>query len=353
MVDAIGRTLWRLAVTRRHLLEWVTAAQAHARARPGRRGLLRRMGRRVALRGCRGVSSRAFGPRPGRGAAPFLVALAPLAAGRPLGQPARRADRRGASRRPQDARASRGSRAGPGASSRRSSAAEDHDLPPDNFQEDPRPVVAHRTSPTNIGLYLLSTVAARRLRWIGTARWSSASRRRSPRSRRLERYRGHLLQLVRHAQRSRRSSRATSPRSTAATSPAHLIALRHACLERLNEPLPMEERARRDRRHARLPARSRDRRRGTQPGPRRHDPPSSRPLSRRPATLLARAPGSLFRMGERQPLCPAACRNANGAVLALQTEKTRARKRARSSNGGGATEGVAGPREITEAIAGA
>ena len=46
--------------------------------------------------------------------------------------------------------------------------AEDHWLPPDNFQEDPKPVVAHRTSPTNIGLYLLSTVAARDFGWIGT-----------------------------------------------------------------------------------------------------------------------------------------------------------------------------------------
>ena len=35
--------------------------------------------------------------------------------------------------------------------------AEDNWLPPDNFQEDPRPVIAHRTSPTNIGLLLLST----------------------------------------------------------------------------------------------------------------------------------------------------------------------------------------------------
>ena len=40
-------------------------------------------------------------------------------------------------------------------------------LPPDNFQEDPMPVVAHRTSPTNIGLYLLSVVAARDFGWIG------------------------------------------------------------------------------------------------------------------------------------------------------------------------------------------
>ncbi len=36
----------------------------------------------------------------------------------------------------------------------------DHHLPPDNYQEDPRAVLARRTSPTNIGLYLLSVVAA-------------------------------------------------------------------------------------------------------------------------------------------------------------------------------------------------
>ncbi len=46
--------------------------------------------------------------------------------------------------------------------------AEEHCLPPDNFQETPQPVVAHRTSPTNMGLYLLSTVAARDLGWLGT-----------------------------------------------------------------------------------------------------------------------------------------------------------------------------------------
>src|SRR3546814_15005424 len=44
----------------------------------------------------------------------------------------------------------------------------DNMLPPDNFQEDPKPVVAHRTSPTNIGLYLLSAIAARDFGWAGT-----------------------------------------------------------------------------------------------------------------------------------------------------------------------------------------
>jgi cyclic beta-1,2-glucan synthetase len=45
----------------------------------------------------------------------------------------------------------------------------DHMLPPDNFQEDPAPVLAHRTSPTNLGLYLLSIGAARDFGWLGTA----------------------------------------------------------------------------------------------------------------------------------------------------------------------------------------
>ena len=40
-------------------------------------------------------------------------------------------------------------------------------LPPDNFQEEPAPVVANRTSPTNIGLYLLVLVSARDFGWIG------------------------------------------------------------------------------------------------------------------------------------------------------------------------------------------
>lgn len=43
---------------------------------------------------------------------------------------------------------------------------EENHLPPDNFQEEPRGVVAHRTSPTNIGLYMLSTLAAHDLGFI-------------------------------------------------------------------------------------------------------------------------------------------------------------------------------------------
>ncbi len=40
-------------------------------------------------------------------------------------------------------------------------------LPPDNFQEDPQPALAYRSSPTNFGLYLLSTISAKDFGWIG------------------------------------------------------------------------------------------------------------------------------------------------------------------------------------------
>jgi len=43
---------------------------------------------------------------------------------------------------------------------------QDNWIPPDNFQEDPNPVIAHRTSPTNIGLLLLATASARDLGYV-------------------------------------------------------------------------------------------------------------------------------------------------------------------------------------------
>lgn len=42
----------------------------------------------------------------------------------------------------------------------------DNFLPPDNYQEEPCGTIAHRTSPTNIGLALLSVVTARKLQFI-------------------------------------------------------------------------------------------------------------------------------------------------------------------------------------------
>ena len=49
MLDAIVRTVWRLAVSRRHLLEWVTAARARGSVRPSVAGQYQQMATGVIL----------------------------------------------------------------------------------------------------------------------------------------------------------------------------------------------------------------------------------------------------------------------------------------------------------------
>ena len=70
--------------------------------------------------------------------------------------------------------------------------AADHMLPPDNFQEDPAPALAHRTSPTNMGLYLLSVAAARDFGWLGTEEAAERLQMTLATMGRLARFRGHF-----------------------------------------------------------------------------------------------------------------------------------------------------------------
>ena len=69
----------------------------------------------------------------------------------------------------------------------------EHWLPPDHFQETPHGRVAPYTSPTNIGLLLLSTVAAYDLGYIGIPILVSRLRSTFESLERLERLRGHFL----------------------------------------------------------------------------------------------------------------------------------------------------------------
>lgn len=69
---------------------------------------------------------------------------------------------------------------------------EDHWLPPDNFQEIPAPMVASRTSPTNIGMALLSDLAAHDFGYVTTGECLVRIDRTVSTMERLERYRGHF-----------------------------------------------------------------------------------------------------------------------------------------------------------------
>lgn len=68
----------------------------------------------------------------------------------------------------------------------------DHWLPPDHFQETPN-LTAHRTSPTNIGLLLTSTLAAHDLGYIGLFDLATRLQATFDTLDQLEHYRGHLL----------------------------------------------------------------------------------------------------------------------------------------------------------------
>ncbi len=71
--------------------------------------------------------------------------------------------------------------------------AEDHFLPPDNVQVGANLTIAHRTSPTNIGLGLLATLAAHDLDFIDTPELVLRIDRTLTTIERLERFEGHLL----------------------------------------------------------------------------------------------------------------------------------------------------------------
>ena len=70
---------------------------------------------------------------------------------------------------------------------------EDHWLPPDHFQEDPKGMVAHRTSPTNIGLMLMSTASAYDFGYIGIFDFIYRMAYSFETIDGLEKYRGHLF----------------------------------------------------------------------------------------------------------------------------------------------------------------
>jgi cyclic beta-1,2-glucan synthetase len=69
---------------------------------------------------------------------------------------------------------------------------EDHWLPPDNFQEHPSAVIAHRTSPTNIGMALLANLSAYDFGYITAGELLERSTNAIQTMEKLERHRGHF-----------------------------------------------------------------------------------------------------------------------------------------------------------------
>ncbi|PYQ42455.1 MAG: carbohydrate-binding protein, partial [Acidobacteria bacterium] len=191
MVHAIGLTLVRLTVTQRGMLEWETAAAAARAHGAGVRLFLREMRASPVLATLGAALVVLVRPSALATAWPVLTlwAAAPLIA-HELSRtvPVRRHELEAEDRERLRLIARNTWRY-----FETFAGDEDHGLPPDNVQEVPEPRIAHRTSPTNIGMGLLATLAARDLGFIQRAELAARIGKALDAIEGLERHEGHLL----------------------------------------------------------------------------------------------------------------------------------------------------------------
>ena len=244
-VDAIVRTLWRMGVSRHHLLQWQTASTVE-RGTPDTPGAAwRAMWPAVAVAGAilLIVAGRAAGqPEGPHGVGwPLVIGLLPLlvvwfvapSIAHALGAAPARPDHR----LPPDGRT---------AAYRyallhwrffdRFVTTETNWLAPDNFQETPEPVVAMRTSPTNIGLQLLATVSARDLGFLTMADLTRRLELTLRSLERMRRFHGHFFNWY-----DLRDLSVLEPAYVSTVDSGnlagHLIAVRQACLALADAPV--------------------------------------------------------------------------------------------------------------------
>jgi cyclic beta-1,2-glucan synthetase len=190
-MDSIGTTLIRIFITRRHLLNWTTAAHFAISFKKTRLQTWLEMAVSLAFNTLLGIAITMVAPNTIGIAVPILIAwvFSPQIAywiSQPIQfnpPPLSDIQRRKIQRLARRTWAYFDKFTGP----------EDHWLPPDHFQENPRGNLAHYTTPTNIGLFLLSTLSAYDLGYIGPFDLAVRLRSTFESMEKLEHYRGHLL----------------------------------------------------------------------------------------------------------------------------------------------------------------
>ena len=189
-IDAITRTTWRMLVSRKHLLQWTPSSESAKREKSSLFASFETMwispcvaiGTAIYLVGGRPVS---------------LVDAVPLLAlwlvapaiewwlGRPIARDATELDA-------DEAHYLRSIARRTWTFFENLVTVDGNWLPPDNYQESPLAVIAHRTSPTNIGLALLSNLTAHDFGFITTGTLLERCSATLETMEKLERDRGHF-----------------------------------------------------------------------------------------------------------------------------------------------------------------
>ncbi len=189
--DAVWRSLWRMLISGRHRLAWQTSSEAERQARADAPGVYAAMWSAPAVAVVVAATVLLWRPDAAAAAIPLcgLWAMSPVLAwwlSRPLVAV--------------DPDLSAADHAFLGRLSRRTwrffetfVTAEDHWLPPDNYQEYAVATVAHRTSPTNIGLALLGDLAARDFGYLTIGQFIERCARTTTTLQGMERHHGHFF----------------------------------------------------------------------------------------------------------------------------------------------------------------
>lgn len=238
MMDAIFRTLYRVFVSKRKLLEWVTAADIERTLKNNFSSFLRKMAAGSILALVFFFLVQQFRPE-------YLVYAGPLVLvwiaspglayyiSKSYQPPQREMD-------PADVEYLRKLTRKTWAYYEDFAKELDHFLPPDNFQENPPNGIAHRTSPTNIGFLLIAVLSARDLGFIGTAEMVDRLEKTLTTVEKMKKWKGHLynwydtttLEILRPAYVSTVDS---------GNFISYLMVLKHGLLEYLHKPLLDQE----------------------------------------------------------------------------------------------------------------
>jgi len=189
-LDAIVRTAWRMLFSHRHLLEWNPSVNGDSKNCKGLREFYKTMWTGPAVAAAIAFILALLRPVALGAAGPILSLwfVSPIFAWWISRTPVRHATRLTSGQTIFLRKLSRKTWAyfetfvGP----------EDNWLPPDNYQEHPAAVIAHRTSPTNMGLALLSNLSAYDFGYIPSGQLIERTANAFHAMEALERHRGHF-----------------------------------------------------------------------------------------------------------------------------------------------------------------
>ena len=188
--DAVLRTIWRMLVAHKRLLEWNPSGDSDRTSRTGLAGVCRTMWISPAIAIAAAIYLALSRPEAIAYALPVLVLwfVSPGVAwwiSKPLGRREARLTSDQITFLRKISRKTWGffeTFVGP----------EDHWLPPDNYQEHPLAKVAHRTSPTNMGLALLANLSAWDFGYISAGQLIDRTANAFRTMETMERYKGHF-----------------------------------------------------------------------------------------------------------------------------------------------------------------